>query len=269
MQKTQVFRLWFVIPPFLFSVLCFLFSVSFAFDEKGWNIKKSTHFIVYYKGASDNFINQVIDKAEEYYKDIADNLGFTRHNFWLWDNRAKIYIYDNAKDYQEKTGKPAWSGGAVYYHEKVIETYPWAEGFFHSLLPHELGHIIFREFIGGQGNAPAWIDEGVAMSQEKIKRTDIKKKLLQALDEKKLIPLDKLSQLNIGFVNDKEIVELYYLESLSVITYLFDTFGKGNFVRFCHALKERKPFDEALNEGYRVFKNVEDLHKAWIRYIKE
>ena len=36
------------------------------------------------------------------------------------------YIYDDAQDYQEKTGKPAWSGGHAYYHEKVIETYPWA-----------------------------------------------------------------------------------------------------------------------------------------------
>ena len=244
-------------------------DVAFAFDEKGWHIEKSTHFIVYYKEANDNFIRKVIDEAEGCYKGIAENQGFTRYNFWLWDNRAKIYIYNDGKDYQEKTGKPAWSGGAAYYHEKVIETYPWAGGFFQFLLPHELGHIIFREFIGGQGNAPAWIDEGVAMFQEKARRPDVKKKLLEAIDEKKMIPLDKLSQLNIGFVNDKELVELYYLESLSVVSYLFDAFGKDNFVRFCYALKDRKPFDAALNDGYRVFKNVEDLHKAWVRYIKE
>lgn len=254
---------------FIFSIFWSLLSTVYAFDEKGWNAQKSTHFIVYYKDASENFVKQVVDNAEDCYKSIAENLGFTRYNFWLWDNRAKIYIYNNAEDYQEKTGKPSWSGGVAYYHEKVIETYPWAGGFFQSLLPHELGHIIFREFVGGQNNAPAWLDEGVAMFQEKRKRNDLKGKLLQAIEEKKLIPLDKLSQLNIGFVNDKELVELYYLESLSVVSYLMDRFGKDNFVELCHALKERKGFDEAINDAYRVFKNLEELHKAWLRHIKE
>ena len=125
-----------------------------AFDEKGWSVEKSAHFIVYYKKAQEKFIAQTIDGAEEYYKSIANNLGFNRYEFWTWDKRAKIYIYNDAQDYQEKTGKPAWSGGHAYYHEKVIETYPWAGGFFDSLLPHELGHIIFREFIGPQSNTP-------------------------------------------------------------------------------------------------------------------
>ncbi|TAN60783.1 hypothetical protein EPN16_04535 [bacterium] len=264
-RRSQILRVCVI----LFSVFCVLFSAAYAFDEKGWNVQKSTHFIVYYKDAGENFVKQVSEKAEECYKSIAENLGFTRYNFWLWDNRAKIYIYNNAEDYQEKTGKPSWSGGVAYYHEKVIETYPWAAGFFQSLLPHELGHIIFREFVGGQSNAPAWLDEGVAMFQEKGKRPDLKQKLLQAIEAKKLIALDKLSQLNIAFVSDKDLVELYYLESLSVVSYLMERFGKDNFVELCHALKERKSFDEAINDAYRVFKNLEELHKAWLRHIKE
>lgn len=107
------------------------------------------------------------------------------------------------------------------------------------------------------------------MFQEKSKRADLKQKLLQAVEAKKLIALDKLSQLNIAFVSDKDLVELYYLESLSVVSYLMERFGKDNFVELCHALKERKSFDEAINDGYRVFKNLEELHKAWLRYIKE
>ena len=247
---------------------CFQGRLS-AFDEKGWNSEKSTHFIVYYKEADGKFVHQVIDKAERYYQSIAENLGFTRYNFWLWDKRAKLYIYNDAEDYQKYTGKPSWSGGVAYYHEKVIETFPWAQGFFQSLLPHELGHIIFREFVGELSNAPVWLDEGVAMSQEKEKRFNLKAKLLSALEQKKLLPLNKLSELNIAFVNDKEIVELYYAEALSVVDYLISKFGKDNFVELCHALKERKTFDQAINDAYRVFKDLEDLNKAWLRYIKE
>ncbi|OGX44665.1 MAG: hypothetical protein A3H41_00260 [Omnitrophica WOR_2 bacterium RIFCSPLOWO2_02_FULL_45_28] len=253
----------------ILSILfCFLERAS-AFDEKGWKAEKSTHFIVYYKEADEKFIRQAIDKAEEYYKSIAENLGFTRYDFWLWDKRAKIYIYNDAEDYRKATGKPSWSGGAAYYHEKVIESYPWAQGFFQSLLPHELGHIIFREFVGSENNAPLWLDEGVAMYQEKVKRFNLKTKLLQALEQRKLMPLNKLSELNINFVNDKEIVELYYAEALSVVDYLLNKFGRDNFVELCRRLKERKTFDQAINDAYRVFKNLEDLNKAWLRHIKE
>lgn len=242
----------------------------FAYDyEDGWHIEKSTHFIVYYKDADERFVENTIDKAEEYYKSIADTLGFTRYDFWLWEKRAKIYIYNDAVDYQTKTGKPSWSGGTAYAAEKIIETYPLREGFFQAILPHELGHIIFREFVGFQGNSPLWLDEGVAMYQERIKRTNIKGRLLNAIEQNKLIPLTKLSELNIMFVNDQELIELYYTEALSVVNFLMEQYGKGNFVELCHALKERKPFDEALNDAYRVFKNLEDLNKAWIRYIKD
>ena len=251
-----------------YFLLCFQ-SKGLPFDEKGWKSEKSTHFIVYYKEADGKFVRQSVDKAEEYYKSIAENLGFTRYDFWLWDKRAKIYIYNDAVDYRKATGKPSWSGGAAYYHEKVIETYPWAQGFFHSLLPHELGHIIFREFVGTENNAPLWLDEGVAMYQEKVKRFNLKTKLLQALEQRKLTPLNKLSELNINFVNDKEIVELYYAEALSVVDYLLNKFGRDNFVELCRRLKERKTFDQAINDAYRVFKNLEDLNKAWLRHIKE
>ena len=187
----------------------------------------------------------------------------------MWDKRAKIYIYDDASDYQKYTGKPSWSGGITYYNEKVIETYPWAQGFFDSLLPHELGHIIFREFVGSQANIPPWFDEGVAMYHEKAKRPDIRKKLRLAIDENRFIQLGELSAVNVMFISDPRVVELYYLEALSVVDYLISEFSKGDFVELCHALKERKTFDQAINDAYRVFKNLDDLHKACERYIIE
>ena len=255
-----------------FFILCFLFifiGSSFALEEKDWKIEKSEHFMVYYRQASEDFVKKTISKAEEYYHSITEDLGFTRYNFWLWENRAKIYIYNDAEDYKTQTGKPAWSGGVAYYHEKVIETYPWAQGFFQSLLPHELGHIIFREFIGSQNNAPIWLDEGVAIYQEKLRRKDIKSKLLQAIDQNKLIALTKLSEINIGFVQDKEMVELYYTEAISVVDYLINQFGKDNFVLLCKGIKERKSFDQAISDAYKVYKNLEELDKAWVRYLKE
>ena len=128
---------------------------AFAGSTENWNTSKSSHFIVSFKNAPEKFIEELIDQAEGYYDKIADNLGFTRFNFWLWDNRAKIYIYDNAEDYRASTKQPAWSVGSARVQEKLIYSFPYAQGFFETVLPHELGHIIFREFVGSDNPAYA------------------------------------------------------------------------------------------------------------------
>src|SRR4030042_4577876 len=133
---------------FLACMIIALYALPLEAQINNWNISKSTHFIIYYKEAPQRFIDQLIDKAEGYYNDIADNLGFRRYNFWLWDNRAKIYIYDDAETYQAATKQPAWSYGCANVQDKVISTFINSKVFFDTILPHETGHIIFREFIG-------------------------------------------------------------------------------------------------------------------------
>jgi len=91
-------------------LLITIFSLWLPFalaNTDDWSIEKSTHFIVYYKNAPGDFIQQLIEKSEYYYDKIADGLGFRRFDFWLWDNRAKIYIHDDAKAYQVATNQPS------------------------------------------------------------------------------------------------------------------------------------------------------------------
>ena len=153
----------------LFFALCVV-SHDVSAKEKKWRQKKSEHFIVYFQDVPNDFIEEIIDEAERHYIKITQNLGFTRYDFWIWDNRAKIYIYDDKDDFINTTNQPQWSGGVVHYQQKIIKTYPQMAGFFDSLLPHELGHIIFREFVGNDTRIPLWLDEGVASYQERTKR---------------------------------------------------------------------------------------------------
>ena len=112
---------------FIIFVICH--TTVLAQEPKEWNVSKSTHFVVYYNNASSDFVNLVMDKSEEYYNQIADDLGFTRFNFWLWDDRAKIYIYDSSKEYQIATGQPAWSYGVAMPSRKIIYTFCDAKDF--------------------------------------------------------------------------------------------------------------------------------------------
>jgi len=251
----------------ILAIFCLPFYSALAQDD-GWLIAKSTHFIVYYKNAPSDFIERLIEKAEEYYDKIADNLGFRRNDFWLWDNRAKIYIDDDAEDYQAATGQPAWSMGAAIPKDKVIRTFPGIPGFFETTLPHEMGHIIFREFVGFDNNAlPLWLDEGVASYQENFRHLTANRLVRKAIENDKFINLEALSKLNPQKMQDKELVNIFYAEAVSIIDYLVKEFSEDNFVRFCYYLRDTKNLQKSITSAY-PFRNMQELDQAWQRYLK-
>lgn len=249
-------------------IIIFIFCLKTLAVLNDWRTAKSTHFIVYYKNAPRDFIEKLIDKSEDYYDEIADNLGFRRYNFWLWDNRAKIYVYDDAKEYQDATGQPAWSSGSVNVKDKIIHTFPYARGFFETILAHEMGHIIFREFVGFDNNAlPVWLDEGVASYQENFRNPMIRRVVKEAIYANKLIGLEDLSKFNPQSIKDEELVRLFYVESVSVIDYLVREFGKDNFVRFLRVLRDKRNLDAAISQTY-PFRNIQELDRTWQVYCK-
>lgn len=254
------------IKNYILGLLSVFAVASFALAAD-WNTDKSTHFIIYYKNAPDRFLDELIDQAEGYYNKIADDLGFRRYNFWLWDNRAKIYIYDNAQDYQIATGKPSWSSGCAYPREKVIHTFPYAKNFFNTILPHEMGHIIFREFVGFDNPAiPVWLEEGVASYQQDLRFSTAGIMIKEALAKNRFIPLKKLAELDPLSMTDTELVNLFYAESVSILDYLVKEFGQDRFMLFCQGLRDKQNLEKALLLAY-PFKNIEELDKEWCRHL--
>lgn len=254
----------------IFYLLAFLFicNFSWAAANDNWHIIKSTHFIVYYKNASNRFIERLIDTAEDCYGKIADDLGFRRQDFWLKDKRAKIYIYDNSEDYQTATSQPAWSSGCAVGREKEIHSFPYASAFFDRVLPHEMGHIIFREFVGVDNSAvPLWLDEGVASYQENAKRSSSNILVIKAIKAGSVIGLEKLNSLNPEQILDRQVVETFYAEAVSVVCYLIKQFGEDNFVYFCRRLRDTRDLNKALNYTYSL-KNIRELEQAWQRYLE-
>jgi len=251
----------------IFIILFLLVNSAFC-DSRKWQVRKSSHFIVYYVDAPSDFIEKVIDEAEDYYREITYDLGFTRHDFWLWEDRAKIYIYKDADDYYKSTGQPQWTSGATSYRKKIINTYPLYSGFFDTLLPHELGHIIFREFVGFNADVPIWLDEGVACFQEKARRWGSNRIVKNAIEKNVFIPLNELSKINPHAVKDRNLIELIYAESASIVYFLIVKQGKHNFVKFCRALRDKKRLDDALRSTYIKYKNLQELNDAWVRYIR-
>lgn len=239
-----------------------------AHAKEKWEEYRARHFYIYSKDAPKDFIRSVEEAAEEYYDEITRNLGFTRYKGWSFDDRAKIYIYADKEDYLSSSKQAKWSHGVAYAKEKVIRTFPSAHGFFDSTLPHELGHIIFREFIGYRTPVPSWMDEGVAMYQEKARRWGADKAVKKAIGEGRFMSIEALSLKRLTGSTEKEVVQLYYAEAASIVNYLINELGKPRFVKFCRKLKDGQPFYQAFFSVYQRFKTMKDFNKRWLEYLK-
>ncbi|MDD5432192.1 MAG: peptidase MA family metallohydrolase [Candidatus Omnitrophica bacterium] len=245
-----------------------LFSYAFALHTDKWNELKSDHFIIYYKHAPESFIKEISDKSERFYNEIANELGFNRFDFWLWDNRAKIYIYDDAADYQKTTGQPKWSGGAAIPKEKTIYSFLYAQGFSETVLPHEMGHIIFREFVGFDNYAiPIWLDEGVASHQQKEKFSMADRVTKEAIENNSFMDLRELTGFNPQLSRENNKIGTFYLEAFSVVSFLINEFGRDKFVLFCQNLRDKKNFNIALSSSY-PFEDIKQLNEAWVKYLR-
>lgn len=237
--------------------------------EEKWKEYKGDHFIVYYKNAPQDFIKSVEQMSENYYHEITDNLGFSRYRGWSLSNRASIYIYDNAEDYINNAKEYQWSHGVASPRDKVIRTFPTAHGFFDSTLPHELGHIIFREFIGFKAQVPLWFEEGIAMYQEKARRWGANDAVREAIKNKSFLSLSELNLISLNSSSSKDLVNLFYAESASIVYYMIKELGQQRFVLFCKKLEDGMPFEWALHTIYLRFKTYDDLNKTWVNYLNK
>ena len=173
---------------FLFSSIVYslLSIVCFA---QSWQEMRGDHFIVYYEKQDRAFAADTLRDAEYYYTDIATDLGYARYsNFWQWEKRVKIFIYPGQDSFLKATGQPSWSVGNANYATKSISSFSGSGEFLQSILPHEIAHLIFRDFVGFAGEVPLWLDEGVAQWQEKPKRQLVKYYVRTLYEKKLLIP---------------------------------------------------------------------------------
>jgi len=239
-----------------------------AYSEE-WKAHRSTHFEILYKDASLDFVKAVGENAESSYKEITGHLGFNRYRYWGADKRAQIYIYDDGDDFVENGRQAYWSSGVTHTQSKVIRTFPSSHGFFDSTLPHELGHIIFREFIGENTFVPLWFEEGVAMYQEKARRWGSHRIVQEAMQTGEFIPVSELSNIRLSPNMDRKKVELFYAEAASIVYYLIQEHGSSRFVRLCNKIRDGVLFEEALKGVYVRFKNLDQLNKAWKDYLNE
>lgn len=274
--KNTIFsRFEFCVFVFLFSF--FVFSLPSVFAESVWQELKGDHFIIFHAG-DEAYARDVLRQAERYYDQIASDLGYARYsNFWQWDKRVKIFVYPSKNDFLVSSGQPSWSMGNANYTDKTISSFSGSPAFLQGILPHEIAHLIFRDFVGfpgsggsvSQGNSiPLWIDEGVAQRQEPAKQKVVKYYVRLLYDQKKLLSFRALMNPEVLAMASDEEVRNFYIQSASLVGFLIEHYGADNFVQFCRQLRDGKSLEEAIRFSYTSrLSSLDDLENVWLAYV--
>ena len=244
----------------------FLFQVSLYAQE--WKEEKGDHFILYYV-SEEARPKEVIRKAEFYYNRIAQDLGYARYsNFWQWDKRVKIYIHPSREVFQKATGQQAWSHGMASYLDKSIHSIQGDAYFLDSVLPHEITHLIFRDFVGIRSHVPMWMDEGVAQWEEDGKRAEALAMMPELAAIGTAITLDTLMKIDIQRETNPANVALFYTEAISLIDFLITTYGPASFTDLCRELRDGKKMEDALRVAYHgSLTSLEETEDRWRKYL--
>lgn len=258
----------------VFLLSCF-YPVSRFAAEKDFRQLRSEHFVINYDESVDyNYVYKVKDISEKFYREITQEFRLIRDKLWLWDNRAEISIAKDKKDYGDKFNCPSWSTACVDYRGKIIYTYPDQERFT-PIFIHELTHIIFREYVGGGNELPLWLDEAVAVYMEdKFSKQSYRNNisiLSAAIKEDRDIRLSELNKIAFSDIKNKpqDYINLFYLESFSIVYFIINRYGNDKFHLFLYFLKKGNTTLESLSKAIYSLKTWEDLEKQWKKFYQE
>ena len=253
----------------LLSLFFFVATFGFVYSSDFKELR-SAHFIVKYQGRNEQYAYRAKEKAEDLYVKITQEFHLIRDKLWLWDNRAKLFIFKDKDAYKENTTCPSWSRACVNYRDKIIYTYPYQRGFF-STLAHELTHIIFREYVG-ERRLPLWLDEGMAVYIENKYGNGIYSKRLSFLKRKikegKYIKFSELKGTTPESLKNKpgDYVEMFYLESFSIVNYLMKKYGRGSSSIFLYSLRYGDDLEEALSKSFVYYSKWDVFQNQWLKF---
>lgn len=258
--------------PRLFAWFCLGVAVGLDFQvqaasEPDWQSIKTKHVVVYYRN-SEALASELSGRAERLYGEIATALGFRRHQgFWLWENRATIRLYADRPAFAAACEAPPWAVGKADYRTRTISSYEGSQEFLNAVLPHEMGHLVFREFVGDGDWIPLWLDEGVAQWMEDLFSGATASDAAQIL-QRKAYTLRFLTSVRARNLKETKMPSLFYIQSASLVRFMVKAGNSDSFEAFCRHLRDGKTVEDALRFTYpNDMRTMDALESAWRDHV--
>ncbi|MEM7031939.1 MAG: peptidase MA family metallohydrolase, partial [Chloroflexota bacterium] len=184
------------------------------------------------------------------------------------DFPVTVLLYANEEDFQSwHSYIDDWVGGQAFpalgITTQIVS--PWSdERWIRNVIPHEIAHLFFHQIAsaGPQSDWPAWLDEGLAQYYEFGDPTEALERVVFAAQNNMLLPLSGLSG---SFGRDHTQVQLSYDQSLSVVTYLLETWGDDGLQSLVTEMRDGKSTRIAIPNALGV--TYEEFEAGWITWL--
>ena len=253
-------------------MVCAVLALSSTADAEPWRVTSSQHFRVFYLEDA-AFAAAVAEWGEHYYTQITLDLGLqhvVKRDWapWLWERRCRIYLYPSREAYLRATRAPQWSGGMVHYRQRAVYSFLGAPAFLDKTLPHELAHIVFREFVGfDNARVPRWLDEGVAQYAENGRREESLELMQHGVAQGISLSLPQLQQVPLSHASGG-VAQLFYAQAVTLVHFFLEQYGSRRFLDFCRNLRDGQPIDRALSFATSgSVRSLADFEAAWQQFI--
>jgi hypothetical protein len=199
----------------------------------------------------------------------------SRYQNFLGIEQSKSFNIDciiasNKKEFAELLGHntPDWLAGVMDYRDnKIILKSPEFDNISHQqyerTIKHELVHYL-QNTVVPLSITPNWFDEGIA--EYLVKSHDIRSQIIlsRALNQEKLIPLDKL---NFAINPNRTKSRLAYSESASLVDFLVIAYGEEAVRKILKGIRKGLTFAESWKLATGMNYDYLDFH--WKKYIKK
>mgnify|MGYP001574246024 CR=1 FL=1 len=234
---------------------------------------ETENFVVAYRDRKGG--DKAREKCEEILRLAARDLAGGR-GILPFQKKCILRIYDGRAEYLARTGQPAWSEGVSTVRSKggelvghVIETYGDSPDFVQTVLSHEIGHVAFAAAAGYVSDLPLWLQEGMAVRQERGPRVRRIRELARAgARTGSAFPIEYLLEMY-SYPQSPEATDMFYAQSLSVVDFLVERFGMARIVEWSKRLKDIPPPErpKSLLDEFD-FREMTRFEKDWKASVK-
>ncbi len=224
--------------------------------EESMGTRDGSRFLVKFDGGENAVAGHLIGLLlEEAYIKVGSDLDLRPHG------RVEALLYTRER-FRDITRSPSWAG-AIYDGRIKIPAGGITEktSELEKVVFHEYTHAVVRD--ASQGNAPVWLNEGIAQYEEGRSSAEYSRVLSQIAASGKV----RLKSLEGSFMGLKaEQAQVAYLLSLSATEYIIREFGLFSVRNILENLGKGMGLDEAISTALGL--SYADLERSWLASLR-
>ena len=241
-----------------------------AAQAEQWQRHESENFLIWHLDAS--LAQQVAARAERQRRALLRYWGSASSARQRWQPLCTIYLYPSNEELVRMTGGDPKAGSALARQSALMQGKVFARRInlaaddgqlLTATLPHEISHIVIKEFVR---DIPRWADEGLAMFAESVDSMRRRQRSLRHVVVHgpfyRARTLMRMTRYPEG-----AYVHLYYAQCFALMRMLIDRGGPKTLLAFL-AETRGGGSSGALLRHYGI-RGPEELERRYLRYCRQ